>query len=147
MSFWEALGPLTRSTVTTGGNITPAPATAPGSVNAPAAATTDWGSIGGAGIQAAGQTVGMIAQIAGQKAAMDAILGGNALNRASSEKLAMMQLAQNASQFDRTRKGSAYEMLLSALRNNIGNTNAQRDLNRTISRSTMDALGTAFLKR
>lgn len=109
------------------------------------AADLDWGNMAGAGIQAAGQAAGGIAQAVGHKAAMDSWIGGNALNRASSERMVRAQLEQNQNQFNTTRQMSAYEQMLAALNGASSNEMNKRALQRGISRSGSDGLTTAFL--
>ncbi len=73
--------------------------------------------LAGAGIGAAGQTVGTLAQIIGQKGIMDRTAEQNDLGRASSEKLAKMQLASDQGIFDSRNKAAALQSVLAALGN------------------------------
>ncbi len=77
-------------------------------------------NIAGAGIGAAGQTIGTLAQIMGQKAVMDRQAQQNDIGRASSEKLAKMQLASDQGIFDSRSKAAALQSVLAAL-GNAGN--------------------------
>ena len=112
------------------------------SVSSPA---TDWSSLAVGGIGAAGSAASAIAQAATQKVINDQLVAGNALDRASSEKMAMARLLQNQGQFDTRRQMGAYDAILNALRNASRNTSQQRDLNRTNTRNNVNALQTAYL--
>ena len=103
------------------------------------------GSMVGAGIGAAGQAAGVLAKLAGAKAAQDSILAGNALNRESSERLARMSLMQNQKQFDQSNQMNAYQQMAAALNQASEQTMQQRRLNRANTRSRADGLTTAFL--
>lgn len=109
------------------------------------AAGASAGSMAAAGIGAAGQAVSIIAQLAGAKAAKDAMLASNAANRDMSEKLARMSLTQNAGQFDTAEKMNAYGALMQALNGASDQTMRQRALNRSNSQNMGNALTTAFL--
>lgn len=103
------------------------------------------GTMAGAGIEAAGQAVSIIAQLAGQKAAKDATLALNDANRSSSEKMARAALNQDASQFDASSKMNAYQQLMAAMNNASDQTMRQRALNRSNTQNMGNALTTAFL--
>jgi hypothetical protein len=115
--------------------------------NEPAAPSTDWTSLGGAGITAAGQTVGALAQVAGQKAAMDQAMASSSANRVLSEKLAKMQLAANQEQFGREQNLRALLWALNANKGQISNTAASRDVRRGAIEGMDQLLTKVMLKR
>lgn len=96
-----------------------------------AAPTTDWANVAGAGIGAAGATVGTLAQLAGQKAAWDQQQNQANLNLNLSQKLAKMQLGQQQKQFDVTQAFKALEWALDANNAKMKTGNAGRDLRRS----------------
>ncbi len=108
---------------------------------------TDWSNVAGAGIGAAGQTVGTIAQLAGQKAAMDSAMAQSAAGRALSEKLAKMQLAQNAEQFAKSQGLQGLMWALGANRAAIGTSGGGRDLRRQDEQMMGDLFARLYLKR
>lgn len=120
-----------------------APAMIQGGVDAGMSASA--GTMAGAGIAAAGQAVSIIAQLAGQKAAKDAMLAMNEANRGSSEKMARAALSQNQKQFDSSSRMTAYQQMLAALNQAGSQTMQQRALNRANSTNRADGLTTAFL--
>lgn len=92
--------------------------------------TTDWSSIAGAGIGAAGSAVGSIANIAGQKYAMDQQAAANAASRTLSEKLAKLQLAANREEFARQQSLGALMWALGANKGQVSNIAGGRDVRR-----------------
>lgn len=108
---------------------------------------TDIGNIAGAGIQAAGQTVGMLAQLAGQKAARDAQLAQNVAGRALSEKLAKMQLAQNADQFGKQQNLAGLMWTLGADKAARDTGTGGRDLRRQDQQMLSDLLARLYMKK
>lgn len=109
------------------------------------ASSMDWGTMAGAGIGAAGQAAAGIAQAAANKQILDNWVGGQAANRASSERMARAQLEQNAAQFQTAQKMNAYNQLLAALSNGTLNESSKRSLNRSIANSGANGLTTAYL--
>jgi hypothetical protein len=107
---------------------------------------TDWGGIAGAGIGAAGQTVGTIAQLAGQKAAMDSAMAQNSAGRMLTEKLAKMQLAQQAGQFDASQKLRGLMWALGANKAAIGTSGGGRDLRRQDEQMMSDVLARLYMR-
>lgn len=116
------------------------PQEAPASVD-----PTDWANIAGAGIGAAGATVGTLAQLAGQKAAWDQQAMQNQAYLGLSEKLAKMRLGQQQNQFDMTQALAALDWALRAnqayQRTGVGG----RELRRTSSDLLGDALRRLYL--
>ncbi len=98
--------------------------------------------IAGAGIQAGGQLVSTLANIIGQKSVMDQQAQQNDLSRASSLKLANMQLASDQGIFDSRSKAQAMQSLLAALANSGNMAQAAHDTQRygnTSGNTIMDA--------
>ncbi len=113
-------------------------------IKAPAAGD-DYGGVAASGIEAAGATVSILAQIAAAQEAKEQMLAANTANRESSEKMAMANLLQNQSQFDQTSQISAYDSMLSMLGAAGNQTMQQRALNRANTQNQGSGLSTAFL--
>lgn len=101
----------------------------------------------GAGIQAAGATLGTIAQLAAQQAALKSAMQQADLGRAASEKLAKMQIESEQEMFTGRKKDTLQSMLLSAIQSRIGNTLGNRDLRRVANVGMDEVLSRAFLRR
>jgi hypothetical protein len=109
-------------------------------------AQTDWGGVASAGIGAAGQTMGTIAQLAGQKAALDSALAQSQAGRMLSEKLAKMELAQQQGQFDTSQKLRGLMWALGANKAAIGTSGAGRDIRRQDQQMLSDVLARLYLR-
>lgn len=107
---------------------------------------TDWGNVAGAGIGAAGQAVGTLAQLAGQKAAWDQQAQQADAGRALSMRLAKMQLGQNQQQFDMTQAFKALEWALQANKALQTTGTNGRELRRSSSDMLSDVLRRVYLK-
>lgn len=107
---------------------------------------TDYSNIIGAGIGAAGKTVGALAEIAGRKAAMDRAAESNALGREHQAQLVKMQLAASREGADQARKMGAYQLLLKAFGNQMGNVAGGRENERRSAGSASDMLAQAMLR-
>lgn len=101
----------------------------------------------GAGVQAAGATLGTIAQLAAQRAALQSSMQQADLSRAASEKMAKMQLKAEQEMFAGRKKDALQNMLLSAIQSNIGQISGGRDLRRSANVGMNEVLARAFLRR
>lgn len=101
----------------------------------------------GAGVQAAGATLGTIAQLAAQQAALDSSMKQADLGRAASEKMAKMQLEAERELFAGRKRDTLQNMLLSAIQSKIGNILQNRDLRRGPNAGMDEVLARAFLRR
>lgn len=118
---------------------------APANVAATPQASTDFGAIGAAGIGAAGQTVGILAQLMGQRAAMDRAVQAADTGRLSSERLAKMRLAANERMASADQRAAAQQWLLGAMQNSINSGLDSADTKRMANRGFGNLLARAFV--
>jgi hypothetical protein len=112
-----------------------------------AAPTTDWGGVAGAGIGAAGQMVGTLAQVAGNKYAMDRQMEASGASRALSEKLAKMQIAASQEDYLREQNLRALLWALGANKGQQAISAGGREVRRGAIDGMDDLLAKVMLKR
>ncbi len=100
----------------------------------------------GAGIGAAGQTIGMLAQLASAQQAREANATQNAAARGLSEKMTKAQLAQQQDQFDKSNKFNTLITALKGIDNTRSTNNSARDIQRQDQQLLSDVLSRVFLK-
>jgi hypothetical protein len=115
--------------------------------NESAAPTTDWGGVAGAGIGAAGQMVGTLAQVAGNKYAMDRQMEASGASRALSEKLAKMQIAASQEDYLREQNLRALLWALGANKGQQAISAGGREVRRGAIDGMDDLLAKVMLKR
>jgi hypothetical protein len=115
--------------------------------NEPTAPTTDWGGVAGAGIGAAGQMVGTLAQVAGNKYAMDRQMEASGASRALSEKLAKMQIAASQEDYLREQNLRALLWALGANKGQQAISAGGREVRRGAIDGMDDLLAKVMLKR
>lgn len=123
------------------------------SANLPSAAasaakpSTDWGSVAESGIGAAGAAAGALAQVAGQKYAMDQQAAANNAGRMLSEKLAKMQIGASQEQYEREQNLRALLWALNANKGQQANVAGGREVRRGAFDGMDDLLARVMLKR
>ncbi len=118
------------------------------SSDAPSVApSTDYTSIAGAGIGAAGQAVGGIAQAAAQQAVLQQQAAQSAAGNALSEKLAKLQLDQSSDQFSKNQKLQALMWAMGANKAASGTASASRDVRRQDADLLSDVLARIYMPR
>jgi len=112
---------------------------------AASAASPATGAIVGAGIGAAGQTIGTIAQIMGQSAARQSALEQAGLGRESDSRLAKLRIQAATELADKERAMQAQQFLIQAL--GLGTSNAIRawDSNRSANQAGSSLIAQAFM--
>ncbi len=119
-------------------------ATAPPAVSVSPA--VDTAGLASAGIGAAGQAAGTLAQLAGQQAALQQASANNDATRGLSEKLAKLSLSQNRDQFEKNREIQAMMAALGGLSNARSTSNAARDVRRQDEQMLSDLLAGIYLR-
>jgi hypothetical protein len=109
-------------------------------LSAYAPTSTNWGNIAGAGIGAAGNTVGTIAQIMSQTAARQAAVDQANAGRAGSLQIAKMQILANAAAQQKQREWAAQQLLANAY-----NSSSKNALNSYDTQRDNNARGSSFL--
>lgn len=117
------------------------------SYDAPPVASTDYSSLIGSGVQAAGGAVAGIAQAAAQQAALQQQAAQSSAGNALSEKLAKLQLGQSASQFAQNQKLQALMWELSAGKAANATAGASRDIRRQDEQMLSDVLSHIYMPR
>ncbi len=102
-------------------------------------------NIAGAGIGAAGQTIGTLAQIIAQSQARQSALADAGLDRDSSTQLAKMRLRANSELADKERALQARNFLVQALTKQGSNAMTAWDTNRQANKAGSSLIAQAFL--
>ena len=112
---------------------------------APLADSRTSGAIAGAGIQAAGNTVGTIAQIMAQSAARQAALEQADMGRVSDTKLAKLKIQAAAELAEKERAMQAQQFLIQALGQGSNNAIRSWDTNRGANQAGSSLIAQAFM--
>lgn len=103
------------------------------------------GSIGSAGVGAAGSAIGTIAQIMAAAAARNQALQQADLSRAGNMQVARMQLDANSEAQEKARAMQAKQFILSTLANAAGSQLKQFDTQRGANKAGSSLIAQAFL--
>jgi hypothetical protein len=106
---------------------------------------TNWAPIAGAGVQAAGATIGTLAQIIAQSQARQQALAEAGIDRSASEALAKMKIKAAAEMADKERAQAAQQFLMQSLLKKGAGALNNWDVQRAANKSGSSLLAQAFL--